>query len=106
MTIQPFKLLFNTQVMILVGSSGFFNLASASVDGCYLDIIIHYDILQRDWGIRSAPRDGRPDPESFKAIVTYTYRKIILIVPMHVPGCVRIVHMRGGSSSSSLMVND
>ena len=61
--------------MTLLGSSGFFNLASASVDGCYLYIIIHYGMLQRDWRIRSMPRGGMPDAESFKAIDTYTYSK-------------------------------
>ena len=40
-TLQPCSFPFNVQVMILVGSSGFFNLASMSVDGCYL-YIIHY----------------------------------------------------------------
>ena len=50
---------------------GVFSLASASVDGCYLYIIIHYGRSQRDWGIRLVPRAGRPDPE-FKAIDTYT----------------------------------
>ena len=41
-TLQPCSLPFNVQVMILAGSSGFINLACASVDGCYLYIIIHY----------------------------------------------------------------
>ena len=59
--------------MIHVGSSEFFNHASTSVDGCYLYIIMHYGMLQRDCGIRSVPRDGRADPESVKAIDTYTY---------------------------------
>ena len=43
--------------------------------------------------MRSAPRDGRPDPESFNAIDTYTCSKKIN------------VHMRDGSLPSSLMVN-
>ena len=47
------------------------------------------------------PKGGRPDQESFKGIDTYTYSKIIAIVP----GCIEIVHMRDGSSSSSLIVN-
>ena len=53
-TLQPCILQFYVQVMILVGSSGLFNHVSASVDGCYLYIIIHYGMLQRDMGIRSA----------------------------------------------------
>ena len=53
-----------------------FNLASASVHGCYLYIIIHYSMSQRDWGMRSVPRGGRPDEEFFlKAIDTFTYIK-------------------------------
>ena len=64
------------QVMILMGSSRFYNLASVSADGGYLYIIIHYGMSQRDWGIRSVPRGGRPDPESFKAMDTYTYSKV------------------------------
>ena len=74
-TLWPFSLPFNVQVLIPVGSYGFVNLTSPSVDGCYLYIIIHYGMLQRDWGIRSVPRGGRPDPESFKVIDTYTYSK-------------------------------
>ena len=35
-TLLPCSLPFNAQVMILVGSSGFFNNASTSADGCYL----------------------------------------------------------------------
>ena len=46
MTLQPCSLLFNVQDMIIVGSSGFFNHASTSVDGCYLYIIIHYGMSQ------------------------------------------------------------
>ena len=61
--------------MILAGSSAFFNHASASVDGCYFYIIIHSGMSQRDWGIRSVPMGGRPGPESFKAIDTYTISK-------------------------------
>ena len=57
------------------GYYGFFNLASASVDGCYLYIIIHYGRSQRNWGIRLAPRGGRPNPEFFKTIDNYTYSK-------------------------------
>ena len=71
----PCSLLFNAQVIILAGSSGFINLASTSVDGCYLYLIIHYGMSQRDWEIRSVARGGRPDPESSKAIDTYTYSK-------------------------------
>ena len=52
MTLQPFSFPFNVQIMILAGSYGFFNLASTSVDGCYLYIIIHYGMSQRDWVIR------------------------------------------------------
>ena len=51
MTIQPCILSFNVQDMTLVGPSGFFKHASASVDGCCLYIIIHYGMLQWDWGI-------------------------------------------------------
>ena len=80
--------------MILAGSSGFFNHSSASVDGCYLYIIIHYGMSQRDWGIRLMPRGGRPDPESFKAMDTNTYSKNHTNRPMYVPGCIKIVHMR------------
>ena len=74
-TLWPGSILFNVQVMILVGYSGFINLASTSVDGCYLYIIIHYGMSQRDWGIRSVPRHGRPDAESLKVIDTNTYSK-------------------------------
>ena len=63
------------QVMIPAEYYGFFNLASVSVDGCYLYIIIHYGMSQKDWGIRSVPIGGRPDPESFEAIDTYTSRE-------------------------------
>ena len=49
---------------------------------------------------------GRPEPQSFRAIDTYTYRKIVSILPMYVPGCIKIVHIREGSSSSFLIVND
>ena len=45
-TPRPCSLLFNVKVMILVGSSGFFNHASTSVDWCYLYIIIHYGMSQ------------------------------------------------------------
>ena len=48
MTLQPFSLLFNVQVMILVWSFGLFSPVSMSVDGCYLYIIIHYGMSQRD----------------------------------------------------------
>ena len=54
---------------------GFSKLAFMSVDGYYLYIIIHYGMSQRDWGLMSVPRVVRPDPESFKAIDTYTYSK-------------------------------
>ena len=74
-TLWPCSLSINVKVIILTGSSGFFNCAFTSVDGCHLYIIIHYGMLQRDWGIRSAPRGGSPDPESFKAIDTYTHSK-------------------------------
>ena len=67
MTLWPFILPFNVQVMIPVGLSWFLNLASTSVDGCYLYIIIHYGISKRDWGNKES---GRSDPES-KAIDTY-----------------------------------
>ena len=75
-THQPCSLSLNVQVMILAGSSWFFNHASTSVDGCYLYIIIHYGMSQGDWRIRSVSRGGRPDGESFNAIDTYTYSKI------------------------------
>ena len=70
MTLQPFGLLFNAQVIIPVGYYWFLNLASASVDGCYLYIIIQYGMSQRDWAIRPVPRVGRPYLES-KAVDTY-----------------------------------
>ena len=70
MTPWPLSIMFNAQVMIPVGSYGLLSLAFAPVDGCYLYIIIHYGMSQRNWGIRSVPRAGRPDPE-FKAIDTY-----------------------------------
>ena len=57
--------------MIPAGFYGLFSLASPSADGFCLYIIIHYGMFQRDWGIRSVPRAGRPDQE-FKAIDTYT----------------------------------
>ena len=41
MTLWLCSLPFYVQVMICVGSYGFFNHASASVDGCYLYINIH-----------------------------------------------------------------
>ena len=69
-TLQPFSLPFNVQVMISVGFYMILNLASMSVDGCYLYTTIHYGMLWRDWGIRSVPKGCRPDPES-KAIDTY-----------------------------------
>ena len=56
--------------MVPVGSYWFLNIASVFVDGYYLYIIIHYEISQRGWGIRSVPMGGRPDPKS-KAIDTY-----------------------------------
>ena len=56
MTLQDFSLPFNVQVMIPVGSYGFFNFASISVDRCYLYIITNYGMSQRDLGIRSVPR--------------------------------------------------
>ena len=59
------------QIMIPVGSDWLLSLACLPVDGWYLYIIIHYGMSQREWGIRLAPRAGRPDPE-FKAIDTYT----------------------------------
>ena len=71
MTLWPFSLSLNAQVMIPTGSYGLFTLASVSVDGYYLYIIIHYGMSQRDWGIRSTPRAGRFDPK-FEAIDTYT----------------------------------
>ena len=74
-TLWTCSFLFNVQVMILVGSYGFFDHASTSVDGWYLYIIIHYGMLQRDCGIRLVPRGGRPNPESFKTIGIYTYSK-------------------------------
>ena len=75
MTLWPCSLSINEQVMILVGSSGFFNCAATSVDGCYLYIIIQYGMLQRGWGISLALRDERPYPDSFKGIDTYTYNE-------------------------------
>ena len=48
MTLWPFSLLLNVQVVILVGSSGFFNFAFMSVDGCCLYIIIHFGMLWWD----------------------------------------------------------
>ena len=88
-TLQACGLPFNAQVMIPVGSSGFFNHASMYVDGCYLCIIIHYDMSWRDWGIRLALRGGRPDPESFKATDTYTYSKYHINSPHE---CLRMCH--------------
>ena len=41
-TLWPCRPLFNVQVMILAGSSGFFNHAFTSVDGCHLYIFIYY----------------------------------------------------------------
>ena len=73
MTIWPFNLPFNAQVMIPVGSYGFFNPAFISVDGCYLYVIVHYGMSQRDWRINSVDMGDRPDPESFNTIDTYTY---------------------------------
>ena len=52
MTLWPFILPFNVQVMIPVESCGLFSLTSTSVDGCYLYINVHYGMSQRDWGIR------------------------------------------------------
>ena len=47
MTLLPFSLLFNVQVMVPVGSYWFLNLASMSVDECYpYFIIIHYDMYE------------------------------------------------------------
>ena len=74
--LQLCSILFNAEDMILVGSSGFFNHTSTSADGCCLYIIMHYGMLWWDWGIGSVPRDGRPEPESFKAVDTYTYSEI------------------------------
>ena len=48
-------------------------------------------------------RDGRPEPEFFKAITPTHTAKIIPIVLMYVPGCVKIVHMRDGSLPSFLL---
>ena len=73
MTLCPCCLSFNVQDIILVGSSGFFNHASTSVNGCCLYTIIHYGISWWGWWIGSVHRDGRPELESFKAIDTYTY---------------------------------
>ena len=70
MTLWPYSLPFNVQVMIPVRSYWFLNLAFTSVDGYYLCIIIHYGMLQRDWGIRLECRGSRPDPEP-KAVDTY-----------------------------------
>ena len=108
-TLWPCSLLFNVQVMILVGSSGFFTCASTSVDGCYLYIIIHYGMSQRDWGIRLVPRGGRPGPESLKAIDTYTYHTIHIT---HINSPYVSARMcldcpyEDGSSSSPLIVNE
>ena len=76
MTLWPFILSFNVQFRIPEGSYWLFSFPSTSVDGCYLYIIIiiHYGMSWRDWGIRLAPRTGRPDLE-FKAIDTYTWYK-------------------------------
>ena len=71
MTLQSFSLPFHAQVMIPVGFYGLFSLVSTPVEGCYLYIIIHYGMSQRDWGIRTVPRAGMPDPE-FKTTDTYT----------------------------------
>ena len=74
-THQPFSLLLNVHFIFPVRSYWFFNLASVSIDGGCLYIIIYYGMPQREWGIRSVCRGGRPDPESFKATDTYTYSK-------------------------------
>ena len=66
---------FNVQVIGCLGSSGLIKLSSMSVDGCYLYIIIHYDMLQNVCRIRSMPRGDRPDSESFQVVDTYTYSK-------------------------------
>ena len=50
------------------------------------------------------PRSGRPEPESFKAVDTPIHTaQIVPVVPLYVPGCIKTVHMRDGSSSSYLL---
>ena len=97
-TVWPCSLSFKVQVMILVGSSVFFNHTSASLDGCCLYIIIHYGILWWDWWRGLVLRGGRPETESYKVIDTYSCSKIIPIVPTYVPGYNKIVHIRDGSA--------
>ena len=75
MILWPFSLPFNVQVMTPVGFYWFFNFASVSIVGCYLYIIIHYDMSLRDCRKGLVPKGGRPDPELFKAIDTYAYIK-------------------------------
>ena len=64
MTLHPYSLSFNV-----------FSHTTASVDGCCLYIIIHHGMSQWDCRKGSVPRGGRPGPESFKAIDTYTHRE-------------------------------
>ena len=73
MTLWPFQPSAQCAAMIPEGSYWFFNLASTSVDGCQLYIIIYYGMLQRDWGIRLMSKGGRPDGEFFKATDANTY---------------------------------
>ena len=67
------SLSFNAQIMVLAGSCGFFSHASASVGWV---LALHHPplwhIMMRV-GNTSVLRGGRPEPECFKAIVTYTY---------------------------------
>ena len=90
----------------LWGLQRFFNHASTSIDGCYLYIIIHYGISQRDCRIRMVLRGGRPDPESFNATETYIYSKKCTYSAYVCPRIIKIVHMKDESSSSSWIANE
>ena len=104
-TLWPCSLMFNVQVMILAGSSGFFNSAYMSVDRCCLYIIIHYGTSQR-LGNKVSTYGGRTDPDFFKEIDTYAYNKNHTKSPYVCLGCIKIVHMGDGSLSSSLIENE
>ena len=101
MNLQPCTLSFNMKAMIPVGYSGFFNCASMSVDGCYLYIIIHYGMscgdCRKGWCLVVA------DPIQILKQETPIHTLKIVPKALMCPRCIKIVHMRDGSLSSSML---
>ena len=89
-TLWPHSFSYPVQVMILMGSYWVFNLASTSVDGCCLYIIINNGMSWWSWGVRLAPWWGRSATKFLKVVDAHACNNIIPRNSMQVPGVLGI----------------